>query len=383
MFHKKVLNFFYHFFQSQKNMAGKGICSVKEFRAILERERARSDRSGDRFSLLVFDAEIFETQETNEHLLIKGLYTRIRPTDEIGWFDKAKVGVLLPDTPPLGARKLAEEICRKISVRTQPPTFNVYTYPLEKITDFKKKFKDILRDKKDRVVETADDNALENIRILKMKSDIRRIEPYFALQMPFWKRGIDIISSLLGLVLLFPLFLSISVLIKILSPGPVFFKQKRVGYLRQKFVLYKFRTMKVNADTKVHIKHVAQLIKDGKPLAKMDNHDSRIFPFGQFLRQMGLDELPQLINILKGEMSLIGPRPELMSSLQHCEPWHVMRFDAKPGLSGLWQVSDKTATTFNEMMRLDISYVKKMSFLLDAMIFLKTLPTVVKEARKQ
>ena len=130
MFHKKILNNFYHFFQSQKNMFGKGICSVEEFRAILERERTRSDRSGNRFSLVVFDAEIFETQETNEHFLIKVLYTRIRPTDEVGWFDKAKVGVVLPDTPPLGARKLAEEICRKISVRMQPPTFNVYTYTI-------------------------------------------------------------------------------------------------------------------------------------------------------------------------------------------------------------------------------------------------------------
>jgi len=383
MFHKKILNLFYHLFQSQKEIAGKTICSVEEFRAILERERARSDRSGGSFSLVVFDSETFETREANEHLLIKALYTRIRPTDEIGWFDKAKVGVVLPDTPPFGARKLAEEICRKISIRTQPPIFNVYTYPLEKITDFKKKFKDILSDEKDRNAETADENVLGNIRVLKMKSNIGRIEPYFALQIPFWKRGIDIIVSLLGLVLLFPLFLSISVLIKILSPGPIFFKQKRVGYLRQKFVIYKFRTMKVNADTKVHIKHVAQLIIDGKPLAKMDKNDSRIFTFGKFLRQMGLDELPQLINILKGEMSLIGPRPELLSSLQHCERWHAMRFDTKPGLSGLWQVSDKTATTFNEMMRLDINYVKKMSFWLDAMIFLKTLPTVVKEAMKQ
>jgi len=379
VFNPKILNLF---FQSKKNMVGKGIWSVEEFRAILERERARSDRSGDRFSLVVFDAEIFETRETLEHLLIEVLYTRIRPTDEVGWFDKAKVGVVLPDTPPLGARKLAGEICRKISVRTQPPTFNVYTYPSEKITDFKMNLKDIFSDEKDRTAETADDNAFGNIRILKIKGNIGRIESYFALQIPFWKRGIDIISSLLGLVLLFPLFLSISVLIKILSPGPVFFKQKRVGYLGQKFVLYKFRTMRVNADTTVHKKHVAQLIKDGKPLAKMDNYDSRIFPFGKFLRLTGLDELPQLINILKGEMSLIGPRPELLSSLRHCERWHAMRFDAKPGLSGLWQVSDKTTTTFTEMMRLDISYVKKMSFWLDAMIFLKTLPTVVKEAMK-
>lgn len=377
MLHKKNLNLFYHFFRSQKNMVGKGICSVEEFRAILERERARSDRSGDRFSLVVFDAEILETRETNEHLLIKVLYTRIRPTDEVGWFDKAKVGVVLPDTPPLGARKLAEEICRKISVRTQPPTFNVYTYPLEKFTDFKKNFQDIFSDEKDRTAETADDNALGNIIRLKMKSNIGRIEPYFVLQIPFWKRGIDIISSLLGLVLLFPLFLSISVLIKILSPGPVFFKQKRVGFLGKPFWCYKFRTMNSNSDENVHTKHVRVLIDGDKPMEKLDDGDPRIFPFGNILRKTCLDELPQLINILKGEMSIVGPRPEVYNILHMYNQWHKKRFDVKPGLTCLWQVSGKNVMSFKEMMRLDIDYIKKISFWVDTKIILKTFPAIL------
>jgi lipopolysaccharide/colanic/teichoic acid biosynthesis glycosyltransferase len=95
-----------------------------------------------------------------------------------------------------------------------------------------------------------------------------------------------------------------------------------------------------------------------------------------------MDELPQLVNILFGEMSLVGPRPELACSLQYCEPWHIRRFETKPGLSGLWQVSGKTKTTFNEMMRLDIKYIKKRSFWLDVLIMLKTIPTIFSEARR-
>jgi lipopolysaccharide/colanic/teichoic acid biosynthesis glycosyltransferase len=178
------------------------------------------------------------------------------------------------------------------------------------------------------------------------------------------------------------LLIVIAIIIKVVSAGPALFKQQRIGYLGKPFTMFKFRTMRVNADPTFHSKHLANLIQNNKPLEKLDCDDSRIFPFGKFLRLTGLDELPQLINVLRGEMSLIGPRPELRSSIQYCEPWHARRFDAKPGISGLWQVSHKTGTTFNEMMRLDISYVKKRSFWIDVVILLKTLPTIISEARR-
>jgi lipopolysaccharide/colanic/teichoic acid biosynthesis glycosyltransferase len=204
----------------------------------------------------------------------------------------------------------------------------------------------------------------------------------FTQELPMWKRAIDIFGSLFGLLVLSPLLLTLAVLIKIVSPGPVFFSQKRIGYLGRPFTMFKFRTMNVNADKTLHENHVTDLIQNGKPLIKMDGRDPRIFPLGKFLRLTGLDELPQLVNVLRGEMSLVGPRPELPSALQYCEPWQTRRFETKPGLSGLWQVSGKTKTTFTEMMRLDISYVKKRSFWLDVLILLKTLPTILAEARR-
>lgn len=377
MFHKKILNLFYHFFQSQKNMVGKGICSVEEFRAILERERARSDRSGDRLSLVVFDAEIFERQETNEHLLIKVLYTRIRPTDEVGWFDKAKVGVVLPDTQPLGARKLAEEICRKISVKIQPPPYEVYTYPFEKIGAFKNRSQDIFSEEKDKTVENVEERASKNIEAMKFNNNAGRIEQFLVPRIPLWKRWIDIVCSLFGLIVLFPIIFLIAILIKVMSPGPIFFKQKRVGYLGKPFLCYKFRSMHVNSDEGVHTNYLRDCIDTEKPLAKLDGDDSRIYSFGNLLRKSCLDELPQLFNVLKGEMSIVGPRPEIYNILPMYDQWCKKRFDTIPGITGSWQINGKNTTTFNIMMREDIDYVLKKSFWYDTKIILKTFPAVL------
>jgi len=358
------------------------ILSKEVFRRVLERERARADRYGDRFSLAVFEVGHSNKHQINVHLLAQMLLKRIRPTDEVGWFKKDRVGIVLPNTTPWGAKKLSEDICRQISNRKPPPVFKIYTYPSKELSGFNEDLQNIFCDENEFIQRAESEIPRKTANQWNCEILVESLEPFLGPKMPAWKRAIDIFGAAIGLVLLFPLITFIAIVIKMVSPGPVLFKQKRIGYRGKPFVMLKFRSMKFNADPFVHINHVTQLIKDGKPLAKMDNNDSRIFPFGKFLRLTGLDELPQFINILNGEMSLIGPRPELLSSLRHCERWHSMRFDAKPGLSGLWQVSDKTATTFNEMMRLDISYVKKMSFWLDALIFLKTFPTVVTETRK-
>jgi len=364
-----------------KNTTSKGnnnkIFSKEVFHRVLERERARVDRYGGEFSMAVFDVGNSNKEKINEHYFSHIVAKKIRPTDEVGWFEIAKVGIVLPDTPPFGARKLAEEICQNISIETQPPTFIIYTYPLEKPNKYKKKSNDVYSDEMDRIVETTDDYALENIRILEKISNIGRIEPYFALRIPLWKRGIDIIGSFLGLVLLFPLFFSISFLIKILSPGPVFFKQKRVGYLGKPFWCYKFRTMNSNSDENVHTKHVRVLIAGDKPMGKLDDCDPRIFPFGNILRKTCLDELPQLINILKGEMSIVGPRPEIYNILHMYNQWHKKRFDVKPGLTCLWQINGKNVMSFKEMMRIDIEYIRKRSFWVDTKIILKTVPAIL------
>ena len=210
------------------------------------------------------------------------------------------------------------------------------------------------------------------------------LEPFFARRLPAWKRGIDIVGALAGLVVFSPLFLLIAVVIKIVSPGPVFFKQARVGRGGKLFMCWKFRTMHVRADPSAHQQHVRNLIRGdtngvtGKPMIKLDSgRDPRLIPLSPILRQSCLDELPQLINVLRGDMSLVGPRPCLPYEAQEYRLWQTTRFDVTPGLTGLWQVSGKNRTTFTEMIRLDIAYVEQQSLWLDIRILLKTLPVII------
>jgi lipopolysaccharide/colanic/teichoic acid biosynthesis glycosyltransferase len=204
---------------------------------------------------------------------------------------------------------------------------------------------------------------------------------------PLWKRCLDILCLLLAAPTVLPLMTFIWAFIKIASPGPVFFKQERIGLGGKKFLCLKFRSMKVNADTKVHQNLLKDLIKGDAPMIKMDaKGDPRLIPFGSLLRSSGLDELPQLINVLKGEMSLVGPRPCTPYEYEQYDSWHKQRFAAVPGLTGLWQVSGKNKTTFKEMIKLDIQYAERASLWLDLQIMLKTFPvlfTQIKESRSR
>lgn len=169
----------------------------------------------------------------------------------------------------------------------------------------------------------------------------------------------------------------VALLIKLGSPGPLFFRQRRVGYKGREFVCFKFRTMAVNAETDSHRRHAQELIKSRTRMTKLDERkDPRLVPIAGLLRASGLDELPQLINVVRGEMSLVGPRPCVPYECEAYEPWHWARFDAVPGLTGLWQVSGKNRTTFEEMVLLDIEYSKRLSLSLDLRIILKTLPAI-------
>jgi exopolysaccharide production protein ExoY len=198
---------------------------------------------------------------------------------------------------------------------------------------------------------------------------------------PLWKRVLDICCVLITVPSLLPLLLMIAIAIKVGSKGPVLFKQERVGLLGKRFIIFKFRTMIAGADTAVHETHAASLIESNRPMTKLDAQDARLIPFGQVLRAAGLDELPQLINVLRGEMSFVGPRPCLPSEFNRYLPWQRERFRTLPGLTGLWQVSGKNKTTFNEMIGLDIQYVRKPSLWLDLKIILKTIPAVMVEVR--
>jgi lipopolysaccharide/colanic/teichoic acid biosynthesis glycosyltransferase len=182
----------------------------------------------------------------------------------------------------------------------------------------------------------------------------------------------------MALPLLLPLMMLIGMLIRIVSAGPVLFKQERIGYLGERFLCFKFRTMFVGADTNIHQGHLNHLMNSDTPMVKMDSHgDPRIIPFGRLLRASGLDELPQLINVLRGEMSLVGPRPCVSYEYEKYLPWQRERFNTVPGLTGLWQVSGKNRTTFTEMIQLDIKYARTKTLWLDLKIILKTIPALV------
>lgn len=197
-------------------------------------------------------------------------------------------------------------------------------------------------------------------------------------KLPRWKRMLDISFILLVLPLAVLLAAFITLLIRVVSAGPVLFKQERVGYLGRRFLCFKFRTMFAGADTAVHQGHLHQLMDSNTPMTKMDSHgDPRIIPFGRLLRSSGLDELPQLINVVRGEMSLVGPRPCLSYEYDRYLPWQRERFSTLPGLTGLWQVSGKNRTTFVEMIQLDIHYARRKTPWLDLAILLRTLPALV------
>jgi exopolysaccharide production protein ExoY len=167
---------------------------------------------------------------------------------------------------------------------------------------------------------------------------------------------------------------------RLASPGPVFYRQKRVGLGGRHFSIWKFRTMQVSAETHTHEHYFQELMKVDRPMTKLDAYgDPRLAPFGRFLRASGLDELPQIFNVLCGEMSLVGPRPCTPNEFAHYEVWQRKRVNGLPGLTGHWQVNGKNKTTFNEMIMMDLFYLENVSILLDLKIMLKTSAVIARQ----
>ncbi|MCA9245489.1 MAG: sugar transferase [Planctomycetales bacterium] len=185
----------------------------------------------------------------------------------------------------------------------------------------------------------------------------------------------DVVLSTVGLVVLSPCFVVIAAYIRCVSPGPVFFRQSRVGGEGKQFTIIKFRTMHPDNDASAHRQYVGQLANSDRPLKKIDDI-SRLIPLGKLLRRSSVDELPQLINIFLGEMSLVGPRPDVLD-FDDYTPTQQRRFQVMPGLTGLWQVSGKNRLTFEKMIALDLTYVRKRSLLFDLKILVRTLPMLV------
>jgi lipopolysaccharide/colanic/teichoic acid biosynthesis glycosyltransferase len=360
----------------------KSVHSAKKFAAILNRERDRSDRTGQEFSLVVFETGSGSRKSEAVRNLVSNLKKRIRSIDEIGRIEDDRIAVALPHTPSDDAWKFVANVRRALGGSAPGPDCTVYVYPSRWIT----RTDGVSSPPTDaRTTPSQPDipfpkTGEPGFEAKTCSHPLEEVESQFLCRIPFGKRAADIVGSLLAMILLSPLALLVALLIKTVSPGPIFFRQERVGYLGRVFTLWKFRTMHLNADSAVHRNYLRDLINNEKEMVKLDNGtDPRIIPFGHILRATGIDELPQLLNVLLGDMSLVGPRPCIPYEAREYTTWQMRRFDTVPGLTGLWQVSGKNRTTFKEMMRLDIGYAKKRAFLLDVKIFLKTLPAIVRQ----
>ncbi|HEU5367606.1 MAG TPA: sugar transferase [Ktedonobacterales bacterium] len=211
------------------------------------------------------------------------------------------------------------------------------------------------------------------------------------------KRCLDCSLALIALIVLSPVFLVTALLVRLTSPGPAFFRQERVGYGGRRFVMYKFRSMYIESDESLHRAAYKQFLRGERAHGKVDGTvladtqsagtaavkaqpptgDPRITKVGNLLRRSSLDELPQLLNVLRGDMSLVGPRPPIPYEVEEYEPWHWGRLNTLPGITGYWQVHGRSRVTFERMVQMDLEYIQKQSFWYDLKLLLLTIPAVL------
>jgi lipopolysaccharide/colanic/teichoic acid biosynthesis glycosyltransferase len=325
------------------------------FREAMQRERLRADRWGQPLSLLSLG--VAGARHGQETLEVAGriLAQRMRLTDEAGWLDSRHVGILMPNTPGWGAWTLADEICLGFPDSAGLPQCKVYCYPSAWFMGDGGR---------------PDDEA----SVPAEEGTTQALEPLFFQRLPRWKRAIDILGSILFLLLHAPLMLLVAVLIRLTSPGPVLFRQARVGLGGRLFTMYKFRTMVEGAERLKE--HFQDMNEQEGPVFKIAN-DPRVTFLGRYLRKFSIDELPQMWNVLKGDMSLVGPRPALDDEVSQYAAWQRRRLDITPGLTCFWQVRGRSKVSFTQWMRLDLRYIAQCSPWCDAKLLLETVPAIV------
>lgn len=332
-------------------------------------ERKRSERSGRQFLLVLLSGwSVFDSEESiaARERFSAALLRSTRETDLVGWYqDGVVIGAIFTELgEPAGeavdavTARVREAVQSEVSESGLPQVdIMFHLFPPA----------------------SGDQNGTD----LTLYPDLKvRYEKKKAVR--GLKRALDIAGSLFALILFSPAFLAIAIAIKLTSKGPIFFRQTRIGQFSQPFMFLKFRSMHVNSDSEIHKAYVTQFISgEGKkgnadsPVFKITN-DPRITPIGRFLRKTSLDEVPQFLNVLKGEMSLVGPRPPLPYEVEKYDTWHRRRIlEARPGITGLWQVNGRSRTTFDEMVRMDLRYVEQFSLLLDVKILLQTPKAVI------
>ena len=336
---------------------------------MLSLERKRTERTCDPLLLVLLHLGSLVEFSRNREVprIVASLTSAIRDTDITGWYEyPSTLGVIFtalkcPDRKAVKSAILLR-IHRALEASLEPNEMmeriqvSLHFYP---------------EDDGDGPGLSLDEKLYPDLR---NKSESRSLSSGL-------KRVLDIAGSLFAIILLSPLFLMIPVLIKLTSPGPVLFKQRRLGKFARQFTFLKFRSMYVNNDPEIHRRYAQALIRPQEQrteaaglssVYKMTN-DPRVTPLGRFLRKTSLDELPQFINVLKGDMSLVGPRPPIPYEFENYDTWHRRRvLEAKPGITGLWQVLGRSRTTFDEMVRLDLQYIRDQSFWLDLKILVKT-----------
>ena len=341
------------------------------FRDVLVKERKRADRSNRSVVLLLVGVNdgLGANSPSTWAPVIGALSNVARETDVLGWFEwQTVIGVILPECPSFGAAEaqtLEARVARQLASRSDGETAGGFSIRLHVHPEPKR----------------AGDEArlpVGAVGFPQPQSRQGRATIDDAI-----KRTLDAIGSAMLLLILSPLFLLIAAVAKLKSRGPVFFRQVRIGQGLKPFTMIKFRTMHVDVDHKLHQEYVTQLINSNAPACGPDKlfkltDDPRVTPVGRFLRKTSLDELPQLWNVLRGDMSLVGPRPPLGYELEQYKPWHYRRvLEAKPGMTGLWQVAGRSRTSFDQMVRLDLRYARTCSVWADIKILLATPKAVI------
>jgi lipopolysaccharide/colanic/teichoic acid biosynthesis glycosyltransferase len=327
--------------------------SAEEFEWWLERERCLADRGTRRFGLLV--VRLQRGDRAGFEWLSQQLRHRLRSTDMLGRLSDDRLGVLLPDTEIAGARSLSDWVDRTAAPAGLDVVREIYIYP--SVSGAAVPSAPVIESRPGQVTETSAD-----------------LWPLLSVPVPLWKRAMDVILSALGLIALLPLFVALAIAIRLDSPGPVIFTQWRAGRGGRPFAFYKFRSMFVDAERrKANLQYLNEKVG---PIFKM-RKDPRITRVGRVLRHWSLDELPQLWNVLKGDFSLVGPRPPTLDEVAKYERWQLRRLHVAGGITGLWQVSGRSEVDFVDWMRMDMRYIARRGPWFDLQLLLRSVPAVL------
>ena len=334
------------------------------FVQMLRFERRRTERSGKQFMLVLISGEDFHAESGGMLInsVVNAISSSTRETDVLGWYERDVTLGLLMTEIGLTDTATINTILQKISIAVQK-TVSPEMY--SRLTLMYRVFPQEVAELSD-----ADGDFVLYPDLSKRHAPSKHGRAL--------KRVLDICGSLLAIIVFLPAFAIISLLVKLTSEGPVLFCQKRVGQYGKEFCFYKFRTMYADNDSKIHREYVAKLIAGGGDLGQGKGiyklvDDPRITPVGRFLRKTSLDELPQFVNVLMNDMSLVGPRPPLRYEYERYQTWHRRRvLELKPGLTGLWQVEGRSRTTFDEMVRMDLRYANIRCLWVDLKILMQT-----------